>query len=99
MMAGFDLHSVSARCHDKKKGSDPCIETPPAACSHCDAQSSEQKAQLSTPSYKLKKEKKEAKSSTPAKAVDTLSPVSHPRGPGTCVGSGGRGWPDNLWFE
>ena len=75
MIAGFDLHSVCARCHDKKKGSDPCIETPPAACSHCDALSSEQKAQLSTPSYKLKKERKEAKSSTPAKAVDTLSPI------------------------
>ena len=75
MMADFDLHSVCARCRDKKKGSDPCIETPPAACSHCDALSSEQKAQLSTPSYKLKKEKKEAKSSTPAKALDTLSPT------------------------
>ena len=75
MMAGFDLHSVCARCRDKKKGSDPCIGTPPAACSHCDALSSEQKAQLSTPSYKLKKERKEAKSSTPAKAVDTLSPT------------------------
>ena len=75
MMVGFDLHSVCARCRDKKKSSDPCIETPPAACSHCDALTSEQKAQLSTPSYKLKKEKKEAKSSTPAKAVDTLSPT------------------------
>ena len=72
---GFDLHSVCAHCRDKKQGSDPCIETPPAACSHCDALSSEQKAQLSTPSYKLKKEKKEAKSSTPAKALDTLSPT------------------------
>ena len=75
MMAGFDHHSVCARCRDKKKGSDPCIETPPAACSHCDELSSEQKAQLSTPSYKLKKEKKEAKSSTPAKVLDTLSPT------------------------
>ena len=75
MMAGFDLHSVCACCRDKKKGSDPCSETPPAACSHCDALSSEQKAQLSTPSYKLKKEKKENKSSTPAKASDTLSPT------------------------
>ena len=65
----------SPRCRDKKKVSDPCIETPPAACSHCDALSSEQKAQLSTPSYKLKKERKEAKSSTPVKAVDTLSPT------------------------
>ena len=75
MMAGFDHHSVCVCCRDKKKGSDPCIETPPAACLHCDALSSEQKAQLSTPSYKLKKEKKEAKSSTPAKASDTLSPT------------------------
>ena len=75
MMAGFDLHSVCARCRDKKKGSDPCIGTPPATCSHCDALTAEQKAQLSTPSYKLKKEKKEAKSSTPAKASDTLSPT------------------------
>ena len=72
MMAGFDLHSVCACCRDKKKGSDPCIETPPAAC---DALTAEQKAQLSTPSYKLKKEKKEAKSSTPAKTSDTLSPT------------------------
>ena len=71
MMAGFDH---CARCH-KKKGSDPCIKTPPAACSHCDALSSEQKAQLSTPLYKLKKEKKEAKSFTAAKASDTLSPI------------------------
>ena len=75
MMAGFDLHSVCARCRDKKKGSDPCIETPPATCSHCDTLTAEQNAQLSTPSYKLKKEKKEAKSSTPAKASDTLSPT------------------------
>ena len=75
MIAVFDLHSVCARCRDKKKGSDPCIGTPPASCSHCDALTAEQKAQLSTPSYKLKKEKKEAKSSTPAKASDTLSPT------------------------
>ena len=68
MMAGFDHHSVCARCR-----SDPCIETPPAACSHCDALTSEQKAQLSTPSYKLKKEKKEAKSS-PAKVSGLLRP-------------------------
>ena len=75
MMAGFDQHSVCARCRDRKKGSDPCIETPPAACIHCDSLSSEQKEQLSTPSYKLKKEKREAKSSTPAKDIDTLSPT------------------------
>ena len=75
MMAGFDHYSFGARCRDKKTGSDPRIETPPASCSHCDALSSGQKAQLSTPSYKLKKEKKESKSSTPAKTSDTLSPT------------------------
>ena len=99
MMAGFDLHSVCARCRDKKKGSDPCIQTPPAPCSHCDAFTLEQRAQLSTPSYQVKKEKREAKLSTPAKDSDTQS---HPCGPGTCVGSGGCGWPRYfwcLWFE
>ena len=75
MMAGFDLHSVCAHCRDKKKGSDPCIETPPAPCRHCDALTVDQKAQLSTPSYKIKKGKREAKTSTRAKDSDTLSPT------------------------
>ena len=42
---------------------------------HCDALTPEQKEQLATPSYKLKKERKEAKSSTPIKESDTLSPT------------------------
>ena len=75
MMAGFDFHSFCARCRNKKKGSDPCVETPPAPCRHCDALTADQKAQLTTPSYKLKKEKREAKTSTPAKDSDTLSPT------------------------
>ena len=36
MMAGFDLRTVCARCRDKKKGSDPCVESPNSACVHCD---------------------------------------------------------------
>ena len=75
MMAGFDFHSVCARCCDKRKGSDPCVETPPAPCRHCDALTVDQKAQLSTSLYKIKKEKREAKTSTPAKDSDTLSPT------------------------
>ena len=75
MMAGFDFHSFCAHCCDKKKGSDPCVETPPAPCHHCDALTADQKPQLSTPPYKLKKEKREAKTSTPAKDSDTLSPT------------------------
>ena len=76
MMACFDPHSVCARCHDKK-GTDPCVEKPDADCALCNALTPEQLTQLSTPSYKPKKEKKEAKSSTPSKeqAADTLSPT------------------------
>ena len=74
MMAGFDLHSVCARCRDKKKGSDPCTKSPPEDCQHCDAFTPEQKTQIATPSYKLKKEKKDAKS-TPAKDSDNSTLV------------------------
>ena len=54
MIAGFDLHSLSAGYHDKKKGKDPCVEKPDAECQHCKVLTPEQLAQLSTPSYKLK---------------------------------------------
>ena len=54
MMAGFHLHSVCARCRDKK-GKDPCVEKPDSECQHCKVLTPEQLAQLSTPSYKLKK--------------------------------------------
>ena len=76
MMAGFDLHSVCARCRDKKKGQDPCVEKPGADCTICKALTPEQLSHLSTPSYKNKKEKRELKSSTPAKnPTSTLSPT------------------------
>ena len=78
MMAGFDLHSVCARCFDKKKGKDPCVEKPDSDCQHCKLLTPEQLAQLSTPSYKLKKEKQETKSSTQSKDPPpfvTLSPT------------------------
>ena len=79
MMAGFDFHKVCARCRDKKKGQDPCVEKPGTDCLHCNALTPEQLAQLSTSSYKIKKEKREAKSSTAAKnppSTDgTLSPT------------------------
>ena len=78
-MAGFDLHTVCARCHDKKKGQDPCVEEPGSDCHHYNALTPEQLSQLSTPSYKLKKEKRDLKSSTPAKnppsSDNTLSPT------------------------
>ena len=76
MMAGFDPHSVCERCRDKKKGQDPRVEKQDSICAHCNALSPEQLAQHSTPSYKLKKEKWEAKStSTKEPSSDTLSPT------------------------
>ena len=79
MMAGFDFHTVCARCRDKKKGQDPCVEKPGSDCLHCNSLTAEQLAQLSTLSYKIKKVRRELKSSTPAKnpsASDaTLSPT------------------------
>ena len=59
IMAGFDKHSVCARCRDKKKGEDPCIKDKP--CSHCDLLTEEQKLQLANPVYQKKKEKRELK--------------------------------------
>ena len=67
MMAGFDLHNVCARCRDKRKGQDPCVEKPGSDYHHCNALAPEQLSQLPMPTYKMKKEKRELKSSTPAK--------------------------------
>ena len=72
MMAGFHLHSICARCRDKKKAQDPCVEKPGSDFRQCNTLSPEQLAQFSTPSYKIKKEKCEA----------------HPCGPCTCVSWG-----------
>ena len=71
MMAGFDMHSVCARCHDKKKGKDPCVEKSDSDCQLCKLLTPEQLAQLSTPSYKLKE--KRDKSSTPSKDPSSSS--------------------------
>ena len=78
MMAGFDLHGFCARC-DKKKGKDPCVEKPGSDCQHCKALTPKQLTQLSTPSYKLKKEKRDKADTTPSKNAAstkvTLSPT------------------------
>ena len=74
MMAGFDLHGVCARCRDKKKGKDPCAEKPGSDCQHCKALTPEQLAQLSTPSYKLKKEKRDKSDTIPLQRTLHLPP-------------------------
>ena len=78
MMAGFDKHSHCARCREKKKDQDPCVEKPGTACSLCTSLTPDQLTQLSTPTYKMEKEKRELKSSTLAKnppSDSTLSPT------------------------
>ena len=78
MMAGFDLHDVCARCCDKKKGKDPCVEKPGSDCQHCNALTPEQLVQLSTPSYKLKKEKRDKADTTPSKNAPTTKVTLSP---------------------
>ena len=61
-MASFDGHLYCARCRDKGKGKNTCVESEDSSgCVHCNALTPEQWAQLATPSYKLKKEKREVK--------------------------------------
>ena len=73
-VASFDSHLACARCRDKGKGKDPCVEKPDDECSICSNFSPEQCLQLSTPSYKIKKDKQEAKKleSTPSKDTESL---------------------------
>ena len=75
VMANFDTHSHCARCRDKGKGKEPCVQDPQTSnCQICNSLTSDQRQQLATPSYKLKKEKGEAKltESTPSQDSDQL---------------------------
>ena len=74
-MANFDSHAFCARCREKGKGSDDCVKNPQSTdCKICNAFSEEQRLQLATPSYRIKKEKREAKKleATPAKDSEEL---------------------------
>ena len=60
LMASFDKHTYCACCHNKKKGSDPCVKD--EVCPFCNVLTEDQKARLATPAYQKKKEKQEQKS-------------------------------------
>ena len=80
-MAIFDQHSYCARCCEKNKGKDLCVESKDTtSCKFCLAFTLEQLAQISTPSYKIKKEKREARKSvtaTPTKdSTELVDPAS-----------------------
>ena len=75
VMANFDTHSHCTRCRDKGKGKEPCVQDPQTSnCQICNSLTSDQRQQLATPSYELKKEKREAKltESTPSQDSDQL---------------------------
>ena len=55
-MAAFDLHEKCARCREKKIGDDLCVKG--QSCVICDGFSEAQRETLSTPSYKILKEKR-----------------------------------------
>ena len=80
-MAIFDHHTYCAHCRKKNKGKDPCVESKDTTtCKFCLAFTPEQLAQISTPSYKIKKEKREARKSitaTPTKdSTELVDPSS-----------------------
>ena len=71
IMASFDSHCFCARCREKGKGSDPCVAK--KDCNSCNILSEEQRLQLSTPSYRLKKEKRDLKKSADTPKQDSTS--------------------------
>ena len=72
-MAIFDGHAFCARCREKGKGEEPCVKDKDSVdCSLCNSFTSEQRVQISTPSYKIKKEKREAKRADITQPTDEL---------------------------
>ena len=70
-MATSDSHSFRARCREKGKGSDPCISN--NDCNSCNSLTEDQCLQLSMPSYRLKKEKRDLKKSSEPPKQDSSS--------------------------
>ena len=76
IMVSFDKHSRCARCRDKGNCEDPCVKKLP--CEFCALLTPGQVIQLSTPTYKLRKEKqKERDSLVDPSFVTVLFPVDH----------------------
>ena len=71
IMASIDSHSFCARCREKGKGSDPCVLH--NDCNSCNVLTEGQCLQLSAPSNRLKKEKRDIKKSTDTPKQDSSS--------------------------
>ena len=79
-MAAFDLNDKCARCRDKKIGEDPCVKG--LDCLICEGFSDSQRDTLSTPAYKIRKDRKSGalvspKEVTVISAVESESHSSH----------------------
>ena len=72
VMANFDLHDKCARCREKLIGEDDCVLKKP--CKICDGFSESQRELLSTPTYRIRKDKKAGLLVSP-KEVTVLSIV------------------------
>ena len=72
VMALFDLHDKCARCREKLIGEDNCVKDKP--CKICDGFTPAQKDMLSTPIYKIRRDKKAGLLVSP-KEVTVLQPV------------------------
>ena len=72
VMALFDLHEKCVRCREKLIGEDNCVKDKP--CKICDGFTPAQKEMLSTPSYKIRRDKKAGLLVSP-KEVTVLQPV------------------------
>ena len=81
IMASFDQHSRCARCRDKGHGDDACVKKLP--CEFCELLTPEQVLQLSTPTYKLRKDwKQERESLVDPSSVTVLSYVDQDKSVG-----------------
>ena len=67
-MTGSDSHSKCARCRDKGLGDDPCVQK--KECDICRGFTPEESLQLSTPTYRDRKEKKTTTTSSTPTLVD-----------------------------
>ena len=67
IMAAFDGHKKCARCRDKKLGDDPCVKN--QLCTICDSFTEQQRSMLSTPQYKIRKDKKSGLLVSPSKVT------------------------------
>ena len=62
VMVSFDSRTHNTRCRDRGKGKNFCVENSDSSDYQiCKSFTPEQRQQLATPSYKIKKEKREAK--------------------------------------